>query len=112
MTSTVELDGLTINCLPTAGNLEARYTHAKMDRLQMDRKDLIALCAAATGKAHRLYTPISLSSDDSKQLEESYSLTSLISLTEDHFLQYEMLDVFNLVPPVDPGDPTSLDFPL
>jgi hypothetical protein len=74
--------------------------HKKGDRALMDKKDRLALIAAATEKQDgTLFSPLSLTVSDETKLDDCYNIAKKVEKVEARHRTYDMHDVFNIVVP-------------
>ena len=74
--------------------------HKKGDRVLMDKKDRLALIAAATEKQEgTFFSPLSLTISDETKLDDCYNIAKKVEKVEARHRTYDMHDVFNIVVP-------------
>ena len=79
---------------------EISTLYKKGDRKDLDKKDRLALIAAATDKKEATYfTPLALTIDDESKLDDCYNIGTKIEKVEARHRLYDMHDVFTVVMP-------------
>jgi Zinc knuckle len=100
--TTLTLNGIEIPLRETKETLfeEISTLYKKGDRKDLDKKDRLALIAAATEKKESTYfTPLALTIDDESKLDDCYNIGTKIEKVEARHRLYDMHDVFTVVVP-------------
>ena len=83
---------------------EVNTLYKKADRADLDKKDRLALIAAATEKKEATYfTPLALALDDESKLDDCYNIGTKVEKVEARHRLYDMHDVFTIVVPEENG---------
>ena len=83
---------------------EVNTLYKKADRADLDKKDRLALIAAATEKKEATYfTPLALALDDESKLDDCYNIGTKVEKVEARHRLYDMHDVFTIVVPEEKG---------
>ena len=83
---------------------EVNTLYKKADRADLDKKDRLALIAAATGKKENTYfTNLALALDDESKLDDCYNIGTKVEKVEARHRLYDMHDVFTIVVPEENG---------
>ena len=83
---------------------EVNTLYKKADRAELDKKDRLALIAAATEKKEATYfTPLALALDDESKLDDCYNIGTKVEKVEARHRLYDMHDVFTIVVPEENG---------
>jgi hypothetical protein len=79
---------------------EVSTLYKKADRADLDKKDRLALIAAATEKKESTYfTALALALDDESKLDDCYNIGTKVEKVEARHRLYDMHDVFTIVVP-------------
>ena len=79
---------------------EVTTLYKKGDRADLDKKDRLALIAAATEKKEATYfTALALSLDDESKLDDCYNISTKVEKVQARHRLYDMHDVFTIVVP-------------
>jgi hypothetical protein len=83
---------------------EVNTLYKKADRADLDKKDRLALIAAATEKKEATYfTALALALDDESKLDDCYNIGTKVEKVEARHRLYDMHDVFTIVCPEENG---------
>lgn len=105
-TTSLLLNGIEVQLRDTQETLfeEISTLYKKSDRKDLDKKDRLALIAAATEKKDSTYfTPLKLTIDDEAKLDDCYNVGTKIERVEARHRLYDMHDVFTIVVPDEDG---------
>jgi hypothetical protein len=100
--TTLTLNGIEVQLRETKETLfeEISTLYKKGDRKSLDKKDRLALIAAATEKKDATYfTPLALTIDDESKLDDCYNVGTKIEKVEARHRLYDMHDVFTIIVP-------------
>ena len=104
--TTLTLNGIEITLRDTQETSFAEVTtlYKKGDRKDLDKKDRLALIAAATEKKEStFFTPLALALDDESKLDDCYNIATKVEKVEARHRLYDMHDVFTIVVPAEDG---------
>ena len=83
---------------------EVTTIYKKGDRADLDKKDRLALIAAATEKKEATYfTALALALDDESKLNDCYNIGTKVEKVQARHRLYDMHDVFTIVVPEEDG---------
>ena len=110
--TTLTLNGIEIPLRETEETLfeEISNLYKKGDRKDLDKKDRLALIAAATEKKEATYfTPLALTIDDESKLDDCYNIGTKIEKVEARHRLYDMHDIFTVVVPEADGKTLKME---